>query len=497
MPTTLLLLGALVPFPLPSPFPQSPVAPAVTATNRFGLELERALAARQPTQNLFVSPWSLATALTMVAEGARGETAEEMGKVLHLPASLEAAHLAFAALAHQIEVGSGAADTATRQRIAGLREQIAAVNRELEAAPDGQITAALTGLLRREADLVHDLNRLLPLVDRYEVRAANALWADRTQQVLPDFVAVLDRHYGNGGVSLLDMIGDPEGSRGCINRWVEQRTGQRIRGLVPPGGIDATTRLVVGNAVYFRGEWSTPFAAGDTRDEDFTFADGRSARVATMNADFGGIRYAAFDGLGNLFATPQFVARDAKLAVPDYPGDDGFALVELPYKGGNLAMTLLAPRSPAGLPHLERLSTAKALGLWLGRAEAREVRVALPRLRLESSFELSGVLQDLGMRRAFADPRGTAGADFSGIAAEQDPARKLRIGAVLHKAWVAVDEKGTEAAAATAAMMACGAAIPEQVPFVPVFRADRPFLFFIRDTASGAILFVGRVVDPR
>lgn len=437
--------------PRAAPAPRSSGDPAVVATNRLGMDLEHALAALQPEQNLFFSPWSITVALTMVAEGARGETAAELAKILHLPSPLEPAHTAFAELARRLQAGGA----------------------------DGE------------------LNELLPRVDRYELRSANALWADRRQSVLPTFVAALDRHYGAGGVAVLDFLGDPDGSRGRINAWVEEHTERRIRDLLPRGSVTPDTRLVVTNAVWFRGEWSAPFDPQQTKDEDFTRADGRRVVVPMMNASFGRIRYGAFDRIGNRFATPRFVSRDPQQAVPTYPGDDGFELIELPYKGGTLAMTLLVPRSPTGLARLNRLLTAKALGLWLGRTEPREVIVAMPRLRLEAAYELTDVLKGLGMNRAFTAPGPADGADFSGIADEPDPAKRLWIGGVHHKAWVSIDEKGTEAAAATSVGALEGAAMPADIPFVPVVRADRPFLFLIRDTVSGAILFVGRVVDPR
>ncbi|MFN6194818.1 MAG: serpin family protein, partial [Planctomycetota bacterium] len=164
--------------------------------------------------------------------------------------------------------------------------------------------------------------------------------------------------------------------------------------------------------------------------------------------------------------------------------------------GGELAMVVLAPRSPDGLPALERLLTPARLAEWLGRAEARTVDVALPRFAVRKQLDLKDALQALGLRRAFVDPATGDGADFGGMASSNDARDGLFVGNVLHEALVEVDEEGTRAVAATAVMMAA-TAMPAARPFVPEFRADRPFLFLIRDTRSGAILFLGRVLDPR
>ncbi|MCA9257463.1 MAG: hypothetical protein KDA33_17570, partial [Phycisphaerales bacterium] len=181
----------------------------------------------------------------------------------------------------------------------------------------------------------------------------------------------------------------------------------------------------------------------------------------------------------------------------NYPDDNGFAIVELPYKGGGLAMTILAPRSPDGLPSLESRLSSESLDAWLSKLASKQVHVFLPRFELASEFSLNGALRAMGIRRAFVRSDAECGADFSGICDSDRNEDKLYVGDVVHKAVLEVTEEGTVAAAASgvALFLGCGGE-PETVPFAPTFRADRPFLILIRDTVSGVILFVGRVTRP-
>jgi serine protease inhibitor len=270
--------------------------------------------------------------------------------------------------------------------------------------------------------------------------------------------------------------------------------------LIPAGGVDAATRLVLANAVYFRGAWRQPFPAKQTEDALFVTAEGGKVRVPLMrDRRREDVPYAAFTGAGDPFPTPLTVPADGSLVAPVYPEADGFQVVELPYQGGDLAMVLLLPRAPEGLGRLERLLTADRLTQWLAGLVRRDVDTAMPRFQQRSRLDLGASLRALGVTRAFVDPTTGAGAQFGRIQGPVGPTQQLFVGAVFHQAFVEVNEQGTEAAAATAVTMAPSAAVPkrvELVPFRPVFRADHPFLFLIRDTKSGAILFVGRVVDP-
>jgi len=176
-----------------------------------------------------------------------------------------------------------------------------------------------------------------------------------------------------------------------------------------------------------------------------------------------------------------------------YPDDNGFLLAELPYKGDKLAMVVIAPRNPKGLPALEAKLSGQALAQWLGKLDNRDVRVALPKFKLETDYSLGDKLQAMGMKLAFDERR----ANFHGISKSRNPDDNLSISRVLHKAFVEVNEEGTEAAAATAVMMAVPTSAPVAVPFIPEFRGDRPFLFLITEVDSGAVLFMGRMNGPK
>lgn len=481
--------------------PQDPTQLASTATNGLGIAVYRQLAAAAPDANLCWSPWSVATALAMTAEGARGETAAGMRAVLHLPEGpLAAVHASFAALQQRLTNGGGDVSPATRERIAALREQLAKHNAEAEAAAQAgkYADARLAG--DRAETAAMDLNALLATADCYELTAANALWCERSAPLLPDFLAALERHYGTGGANLVDFLGSPDGARTTINDWVAGRTQQRILDLIPPGCITTDTRLVLTNAVWFRGAWKEPFEPSQTTNAVFTGPSGTTTTVRLMHDGWrGDVPYAAFTGTGEYFATPDKVPANGNSPVPTYPDDDGFQVVELPYKGGDLAMVVLLPRRHDRLSVLESLLLPERLQGWLARFDRRTVDTALPRWRQRSQLQLGTPLRSLGMARAFTPPTADGGAQFEGMNGATNVDQKLFVGEAVHQAFVEVTEEGTEAAAATAVIMAPGSAAPrivEMVPFTPVFRADRPFVYLIRDTRSGAVLFFGRVLDP-
>lgn len=483
------------------PMPQEPLAVAATATNGLAVDLYRHLAASDPQQALFLSPWSIATALAMTAEGARAETAAEMRRTLHLgDGPLANVHASFAALQQRLTAGGGTVPPATRQRIADLRAQLDRQNAAAEAAVRKQDYKGAHEAQRTAEATAGELNQLFATADCYDLRAANSLWGERSAPLLTDFLGALDRHYGTGGANLVDFRGDAESARQRINGWVAERTERRIENLIPVGGVDAATRLVLANAVYFLGQWQDPFEPGDTSQQDFTRADGQKIAIRLMRDRWrANVPYAAFTGTGELFATPARVPAGGAAMPATYPDAGGFQIAQLPYKGGDLAMAVLLPRSADGLARLEQLLTAELLTQWFSKLDVRQVDTALPRWQQRGEFRLGESLRGLGMQRAFVAPTADGGAQFEGINGATDPRHKLFIGEVFHQAFVDVTEKGTEAAAATAVMVTVGSAAPiavEQVPFVPVFRADRPFLFVIRDTKSGAVLFLGRVLDP-
>ena len=478
----------------------APVKETVKANSAFAIDLYKQLA-KKKDKNVFFSPYSVSSALAMCAEGARGETAAEMGKVLRFPDAAKRiggdAQLipwrtsliltGFEQINQMLNRNANDPKAAAiRVQLKELRAKLAKAKKAVEAAGDWR-----TRQKRRktEVDLVKQINALAPQIDRFELNVANALWAERTCRIEEPFRKTVTDRFDTGAIRPANFKGDPETERLRINGWVEDQTKNRIKDLIPPGGVNPATRLVLVNAIYFKGQWATPFSAERTKDIKFNLADGSTTKVPIMHAySLKDARYAAFEGDGTFFRTPLEVAvEDNK--VPTYPGKKGFALAELPYKGKELSMLLIAPMSHDGLGTIEQQLTASKLTEWLDKLEARELHVKLPKFRLETSYLLNEHLKKMGMARAFAD------ADFTGICNPTNLDERLRISAVLHKAFLDVNEKGTEAAAATA-VIADGMAIPRMVPFIPIFSADRPFLLMIRHNTTGTILFMGRVTNP-
>lgn len=470
--------------------------------NGFACSLYGALAGQQ--ENLFFSPFSVGTALAMTAAGARGETARQMAAVLGVDAPADSGDPLQPVDFSKLHAGLGqlANRLAPKPVPAQLQQQLAALRRELDranAALEGATTfdQAYYALGEKAQQLAADINRLQREIDPTEFRSANALWLERSFVIEPDYLAAIARHYRTGGAMPVDFRGDAEAARKSINDWVAAQTNQRIRELLARGMVDAATRLVLTNAVYFLGEWLEPFDAARTRNEKFLLRDGGSVDVPLMRDwKSDGVKYAAFRADGSAFATPLQVAFEDRNSSSHYP-EGGFQMLELPYRGEALVMQLILPMRADGLAAVEALLDATHLERWNAALVAREVDVALPKFRMDSSLELSAALQQLGLHRAFVNPLDAAGgAQFDGISASTDPDERLYIGAVVHKAFVAVDEKGTEAAAATAVIMPAGAAMPDLVDFTPVFRADHAFLFLIRERDSGTVLFLGRLQRP-
>jgi serine protease inhibitor len=487
--------------------PRKPLemGPAVTAVVRsnsdFALDLYGRLRADNAGRNLFFSPYSVSSALAMVAEGARGETAEQMGKVLHFPETAQA-HAGMAALNDHFNAGSRGAPRAVRARIEALRKELQAANRSAADLGRAGKWAEQEKAARKSQAVAAELNKLQSEYGQYELRVANALWGEKTYPFKQSYVDTVHKYYRTGGLFPVDFRNDYEGARKRINGWVEGQTNNRIKDLIPADALDKEAqklvRLVLTNAIYFKGEWAEVFAEGQTKDEDFLLAGGGKARVPMMRRDdMGAVRYAAFRGDGTFFDTPTRVPFGKVDEKKVYPDERGFTMLELPYKGGELSMVVLVPRSADGLAALEKKLTSANLAAWVGKLQQRGTHVYLPKFKLETKYDLGQTLQGMGMARAFKDPRRADGAQFDGMSESQDPAEKLYISKVLHKAFVEVSEKGTEAAAATAVSMAKPTAERASQPFVPTFKADRPFLFLVRDRQTGSILFLGRMVNPR
>jgi serpin B len=253
---------------------------------------------------------------------------------------------------------------------------------------------------------------------------------------------------------------------------------------------------VISNAIYFKGEWFQPFKEEKTEKKDFTLANGQKVKVSLMKELIKKARYAAFNADGSFFNTPKM--ERPGYYTPRYPGKDGFSIIELPYRGGKMAMVILAPNSPDGLGAVEKQLDAKHLDGWIGLLKKRKVHARVPKFRSETEYNMNKTLAAMGMVSAFKEPGPSGGANFKGMTDTQNPDEQFYIALVQHKAFVAVDEKGTEAAAATAVVNTLTGLdnYPQKVPFIPEFWADRPFLFLIRDVKTGCILFTGRMMNP-
>ena len=353
--------------------------------------------AKQPG-NLFFSPYSMYAAFAMAHEGARGKTAAEMEKVFAFPAAAPAARTVMSALAQ-----------------------------DLAAAAAGS-----------------------------EFVQANAFWAQQDYKFLPAYTQALQDSYG-AEAKTANFKTDTETARKAVNAWAEEKTKGKIKDLFAEGALNALTRLVLVNAVYFKGSWQNAFGKDMTMDTDFKLSSGAKAKAKLMT--FG--------------ANPE-------LEYGDIPGAQ---LLRLPYKGGTLAMLIALPKDKAAMQELEKSLSAEKLDSMRKALAQQKVKVYLPRFTFSSGFQLNGALAALGMPLAFKDA-----ADFSGM----DGSKKLYIQKAVQKAFVEVNEEGTEAAAATGVAMGL-----KSMDFdLAVFRADKPFLFFIEDTKTGALLFMGRLEDP-
>ncbi|MFP6900439.1 MAG: serpin family protein [Opitutales bacterium] len=472
------------------------------SNNAFAVDLYQQLAKENAGKNLFFSPFSVSNALAMTTEGARGETALQMRKVLHFGADMAAVHESLASLNEQL---LGEKETAeakdARVKIKELRAELTGTKKRAEKLRKERKWKAWRNARQSEQELVEALNKELAKVDQYEIRVANALWAEKSYPFKKEYFKTINVHYKTGGIFSVDFRKNFEEVRLRINGWVEEQTKNRIKDLIPSGALNDLTRLVLVNAIYFKGDWSTPFKERDTKDLDFTLAEGAKVKKPTMFArDLKTASYAAFTAAGKYFNTPVRTNRGKKDNF--YPGKGGFAMVELPYKGEDLAMVIIAPNDPAQLSAIEKAMTSESLTGWIGRLKKRKTHVYLPKFKVETDYTLGdsekpGALQKMGMVRAFVDPRNPEGAVFDGMSHATNPQDKLYVTKVLHKAFVEVNEKGTEAAAATAVIMMVPASAPLSVSFTPTFKADRPFIYLIRDRQSGAILFLGRMMEPR
>jgi len=292
--------------------------------------------------------------------------------------------------------------------------------------------------------------------DSYKLWVANAIWGQKGYSFRNEYLKLLKEQY-DSLLKQVDFKKNPEGVRTRINQWVEKKTNDRIKDLIQAGAIKPLTTLILTNAIYFKAAWAEQFSKGITKDAPFYLGDGRQIKTPMMRQT------------ENL----------------KYREDDKVQVLNLPYENHDLSMTIILPRKINGLGEIENIFNSNTLTKWEGDLKYQTVDVSLPKFKVTSSFGLRDVLQSMGMKDAFSLPP----ADFSQMTGKND----LFISDVIHKAFVDVNEEGTEAAAATAVMMAAAA---EEMSEPKVFKADHPFIFLIRDNCSGSILFIGRLSKP-
>ena len=377
------------------------VALLVEGNSIFAFDLYQAL--KQEEGNLFYSPYSISLALAMTYAGARGETAEQMAATLQFLLEQERLHPAFNWL-------------------------------DIELAKRGEGAQGKDG-------------------EGFRLNIVNAIWGQKDYTFLDDFLDVLAENYG-AGLRILDFINKTEQSRLAINQWVSDQTKGRIKDLIPPGAIDALTRLVLTNAIYFNAAWEYPFDKKMTADGPFYLLNSQQVTVPMMKQ------------------TESF----------GYTEGEGYQAVELLYDGNELSMVILLP-APGNFAAFEEGLQAQQVYDIISGLQHTNLALTMPKFEFDSAFSLTDTLAGMGMPDAFSPDQ----ADFSGMTGT----RRLFISQVLHKAFVSVDEAGTEAAAATAVVMEEGVLEP-----LAEVTVDRPFIFLIRDIETAAILFVGRVLNP-
>ncbi len=360
------------------------------ANNKFAIDLYKKYSTEFENQNVFFSPYSISSAFAMVYEGARGRTAKEIKNVFYFPGNTSELRTSFA----------------------------------------------------------HIYNILNTPNENYTLRTANALWAQKDFPFSQHYFDIIEEFYG-GKVTNLNFA-DEESARNIINTWIEQQTNGKIKDLIPKGVLNSATRLVLTNAIYFKGNWSHQFNKNATHKEDFITPD------------------------GNISVDMMYIKED----FPYYEKNETQVL-ELPYKG-NLSMIVFLPRS---LDDFENSLSVEKINDLTSKLHSEEVRVYLPRFKFETKYFMANDLKEMGMPTPFS-----YGADLTGMSKKGG----LLIQSVIHQAYIDVNEEGTEAAAATEVSVGITAVQMHQ----PVFRANHPFMFIIEDKNTGEILFMGRVTNP-
>jgi len=390
------ILACLIPIMLNASNPQG----VVEGNNMFAFKLFHQVQGGT-TGNQFYSPFSISTALAMVYAGARNETALQMSQTLNFDPS-EKFHSEYKHLLSELHEGA-----------------------------NGKI----------------------------KLNIANGLWAQKDFKFLNSYFDIVKSNY-NSELKNVDFKDNTEreATRNDINAWVERNTNNKIRNILSQGDLNAMTRLVLVNAIYFYGDWATPFKKELTKTKDFTLIDGTKATVPFMNL---GDRY-------------------------NYYEDSKIQALEIPYQDNKASMVILLPNTTDGIAELGKSLDYKYYQEIIESLQITDVSLSLPKFKMDFKFELGGTLSQMGMPLAFSPD----GADFSGMTGSRD----LYISKVIHQAFIKIDEVGTEAAAATAVVMSMGMSQHHVEP--KIFNADHPFVFLIKDNSTGSILFIGAIMKP-
>ena len=367
----------------------------VNLNNMLGFEIYSNLI-EEKQENIFFSPYSISSAFSILYEGARGTTQDEIQSVFHF-----------------IKEDQTRRDHANQ--------------------------------------IISDLNKPS---QNYLLSTANALWVQDKFPILQEYKDVTETYYLSTTENL-DFVTQPEESRNTINGWVEEKTNDKIKDLLPQGSINDMTRAVITNAVYFLGNWTVQFDENLTKEDDFKISEQKTVKAPMMNIE------------------QNF----------NYASTNNLQILQMSYKGDDLSMLVLLPKDN-DLLSLEKKLSVENLNDWKSNLAKKQVNVYLPKFKLETTYSLVENLTNMGMSSVFVSGQ----ADLSGINKDAD----LYVTGVFHKAFVAVDEKGTEAAAATGIVVSITSVGPQP----EIFRADHPFIFLIQDERTGLILFMGKVMDP-
>ncbi|XP_067253550.1 leukocyte elastase inhibitor-like isoform X1 [Chanodichthys erythropterus] len=430
-----------------------------SANTQFSLNLFKKISGGNASGNVFYSPVSISSALAMVSLGARGNTAAQMFKVLGFnnPPKPDAATPAPQQLTQKPQITCGV--KGQHEPSMTQQTQKFEIPAALKKCPAQQVPGPKT------EDQIHSsFNKFMSEMNKpgvpYVLNVANRLYGEQSYQFVEKFLNDAKRYY-EAGLEKVDFKTKSEAARVTINKWVEKKTQEKIKDLVPQGAVNAMTRLVLVNAIYFKGNWEKKFPKEATRDAQFKINQNRTKPVKMMHQK------------------DQF-----PLAfIPEM----NCQVLELPYVGKNLSMLIILPNEmeddTTGLQKLEKALTYEKLMEWTKPSNMRqqEVRVSLPRFKMEEKYDMKSLLISMGMEDVFD----TQKVNLSGMSSNND----LVLTKVIHKAFVEVNEEGTEAAAATGAIVAVRS-------LGPMFNADHPFLFFIRHNPSNAILFYGRFCSP-